>query len=194
MPEGNSKIMNGGQSGVNWDSAACNMILVNERMRFIDRHIENKQSDLFFAYVATSSAHAPNSPAKNHINGSPAENAKSAAHMGMLCEVDLVLGSSMKALEDRNSIEDAIIVFTSDNRGLGKGTGDTEFGHESNGGPRGIKGSLYEGGHCAPMIMQCDRGLPLGETCESIVRVRKNNTNNLSNCIVIPMELAFFIL
>ena len=185
MHEGNSKIINSGEGDINWDSIAHNMIVVNETIRFLDDHIENRQSDPFFAYVA-SSVHITHSPPRSYIDGSPIEDTQNTAHMDMLYEVDLVLGSLIKALEDRQLIEDTIIVFTSDNGGLGNVTGGAEFGHKSNGGLKGVKGSLNEGGHRIPMIMRYDRALQSGETRKNIVRVRNCVTNDLSHCITIP--------
>ncbi len=63
--------------------------------------------------------------------------------MDLLGEMDKVVGSLIKILEESNLIEDTIIIFTSDNGGLGPNHGSDLFGHHSNGPLRGNKGSIF---------------------------------------------------
>ena len=65
--------------------------------------------------------------------------------------------------------EDTIIIFASDNGGLGKRLGSDEYGHDSNGILRGAKGTIYEGGSRIPMIMRHDGTIPPNETSDSLV-------------------------
>lgn len=61
MPQGTSMINEKfeGEGDISWDSSAYNMILVNETMDFLDDHLENRNDDPFFAYVALGAAHIP---------------------------------------------------------------------------------------------------------------------------------------
>jgi arylsulfatase A-like enzyme len=61
MPQGTSMIRENyeGEGDISWDSSAYNMILVNETMDFLDDHLENRNDDPFFAYVALGAAHIP---------------------------------------------------------------------------------------------------------------------------------------
>jgi len=52
----------GGEGSNDWDSTAYNMILVNETIDFVDKHLESKPDDSFFAYVALGGVHIPHSP------------------------------------------------------------------------------------------------------------------------------------
>jgi len=75
----------------------------------------------------------------------------------MVSEVDLVVGSLTKMLEDRNLLDDTLIIFTSDNGGL-KGTTSAPYGHLPNGLLRGSKVQIWEGGHRVPLIMRHGSG------------------------------------
>jgi len=172
MPKGISKILESGEGDADWDSTAYNMLLVEETVRFLDDHLEKRPSDPFFAYFSLGSVDIPHSPPKRYIDGTPVEKTQLTSHMDMLYELDLVVGSLMKALKDRNLLEDTIVVFTSDNGGLGpKRSGGKKFGHHPNGDFRGSKGQLYEGAHRVPLIVRYDKGLPSGQTRESIVGI-----------------------
>jgi len=171
-PEGITTIQKSSQGDKNWDSAAYNMILVKETEHFLDEHLQDTPTKPFFAYVATGSAHGPYSPPDKYIDGTPVKNTQPTRHMDMLFELDLVVGSLVKALEDRKVIEDTIIVFVSDNGGSpDESTGDEEFSHYSNGPLKTAKGSLNEGGHHIPLIMRYDNGLPSGEKRDNLVGI-----------------------
>ena len=172
MPRGISKIISEGEGDINWDSTAYNMVVVNETLRFLDDHLESRSADPFFAYVATGSIHIPHTPATTYIDGTPVNGTQYANHMDMIYEVDLLVGTLMQALEDRNLINDAIIVFTSDNGGEGhKYTNSNEFGHLSNGPLRGHKGMLHEGGHRIPLIIRYDGVFPSGKKSNALVGI-----------------------
>ena len=51
-----------GEGSNDWDSTAYNMILVNETIGFVDKHLESKPENPFFAYVALGGVHIPHSP------------------------------------------------------------------------------------------------------------------------------------
>ena len=67
--------------------------------------------------------------------------------------------------------EDTIIIFASDNGGLGEGkdSGSVDYGHNSNGSLRGQKGTIYEGGSRIPMIIRHDGTIPPNKTRDSLV-------------------------
>jgi len=172
MPKGASKIDHEGEG--DWDSTACNMLLVNETIRFLDEHLSRRPTDPFFAYVATGSVHVPHSPPTTYIDGTPVNGTQYANHMDMIYEVDLVVGTSMQALEDRKLTKDTIIVFTSDNGGLSSESehgNSQKFGHLSSGLLRGCKSSLYEGGHRIPLIMRYDGVFPSGKKSNALVGI-----------------------
>lgn len=158
MPHGTSIITRGGEGDANWDSSAYNMILVNETTRFIDNHLAQNKSQPFFTYVALGSVHSPHSPPNQYIDGSPVKNEYPTGHLDLLLEMDKVVGSIVSLVEDRNISNDTIIIFTSDNGGLGRPQ-DVD-GHRTSGPLRGKKNMIYEGGHRVPLIIRYDHQFP----------------------------------
>jgi len=61
--------------------------------------------------------------------------------LDMLLEMDKVVGSLISAIEERNLTQDTIIIFTSDNGGLGN---SERFSHQTSGPLKGTKGSIYD--------------------------------------------------
>ena len=171
MSQGESEIKTSGEGDTDWDSSAYNMILVNETVDFLDNHLSNNQSNPFFAYVALGAVHVPHSPPFNYIDGSPVAGEYPNGHMDVLFEMDKVVGSLIQALEDRNLMNNTVVIFTSDNGGLGKKHANSaDFGHYSNGPLRGIKGEIYEGGTRIPLTIRWDNGsIPQGEKRNKLI-------------------------
>ena len=166
MPEGMSKINTAGDGAPDWDSTAYNMILVDETEKYLKRHMKMKPDQPFFTYVALGSVHVPHSPPDKYLDGSSIAGTYDNGHKDLLYEMDKVVGSLIQILEDEQLIEDTIIIFTSDNGGLGNERGVMG----SNGPLRGKKGSIYEGGHRIPMTIRWGNGIiPKGETRSHIV-------------------------
>ena len=171
MPFGTSEILGNGEGSTDWDSTAYNMILVNETEKFLERHVQNNNSSQpFFTYVSLGGVHIPHSPPDKYIDGSKISGQYKTNHMDLLGEMDKVLGSLIKILEEKELLKDTIIVFTSDNGGVGLKSGSFREGHKSSGPLRGNKGSIYEGGHRIPMVIRWDNGMiPRGETRDRVV-------------------------
>mmetsp|Transcript_8380 Transcript_8380/g.10603 ORF Transcript_8380/g.10603 Transcript_8380/m.10603 type:complete len:570 (-) Transcript_8380:138-1847(-) len=162
-----------GEGAAEWDSTAYNMRLVNETKIFLDSHLASSDKP-FFGYVALGSVHTPHSPPDKYIDGSTVSGKYPTRHMDLLGEMDKVVGSLVEALDERQLLEDTIIIFTSDNGGLGGNNGceeaghngseeaghncSEEAGHNGSGPLRDQKGSIYEGGHRVPLIMRWDKG------------------------------------
>lgn len=171
MPRGTSIISNKefGEGDPNWDSSAYNQILVEETKTFIGDHLEAHEDDPFFAYVALGSVHVPHSP-PDLYDGEEIAGKYPTKHLDVLLEMDKVVGSLVSFIENKGLAEDTIIVFASDNGGLGRGIGtDPSLGHESNGPLRGSKGMVYEGGHRIPLIIRHDNHFPAGEERDRVV-------------------------
>ena len=169
---GVSKIENEGEGAIEWDSSAYNMILANETEKFIDNQVETNPEQPFFTYVALGGVHTPHSPPDKYIDGTPIAGVHDTAHMDVLAEVDLVVGTIMNKLKEKGILEDTIVVFTSDNGGLGTNTGSDSVynGHYSGGPLRAEKSSIYEGGHRVPMTIRWDNGnVPKGEKRSHII-------------------------
>ena len=146
MPHGTSIVQKNksGEGEKDWDSSAYNMIVVNETQSFIEDHLRNNGDAPFFAYVALGTAHEPHSPPDEYLDGTKVADVYQTRHMDMLLEMDKAVGTIVDLIETKNLAEDTIIIFTSDNGGLGprKGT-DPALGHHSSGPLRGSKGELW---------------------------------------------------
>lgn len=100
--------------------------------------------------------HVPHSPPDQYLDGSKVAGEYENKHLDMLLEMDKVVGSLVSSLEERGLAKDTLIIFSSDNGGLGS------F-HYPNRFLRGHKGQIWEGGHRVPLIMRYDGVLPQGE-------------------------------
>lgn len=190
MSQGFSSIIKGGEGAADWDSSAYNMILVNETEDFLNRHLEQNADTPFFTYVALGGVHVPHSPPDFYLDGEKIAGEQPTAHMDVLKEMDKVVGSMIQILEDKELIKDTIIVFASDNGGLGGKNGSRDAEHYSSGPLRAAKGSIYEGGHRIPMTLRWDNGMiPKGETRPQIVGLNDLYAT-LCDLVNIPVPLG----
>ena len=159
---GESIIAKAGEGDPNWDSTEYNTRLVKEVDDFLEDH---DTKDPFFLYVGLGQVHAPHSPPKYYIDGTPVAGTFSHPHLDMLYEMDLVVGSMISSIEDRGLMNNTLIIFTSDNGGL------VHFGHRDEFGRhfRGGKNTIWEGGHTVPMIMRYDGIIPADEKRTGLV-------------------------
>jgi hypothetical protein len=157
--EGTTWIKTSGEGDRHWDSSAYNKIIFNETEAFLEDHVTNHAQDPFFAYVALGAVHVPHSPPDRYFDGTPIAGSHDNGHLDVLYEMDKIVGSLVKSLEERQLLEDTIIIFTSDNGGLGKKhTTSMNYGHLSNGYLRGSKGQIWEGGTRVPLLIRWDKG------------------------------------
>ena len=156
-----------GEGDVDWDSSAFNMIVVNETSKFIDKHMNENPDQPFFTYVSLVAVHIPHSPPYRYLDGSSVRKVYKTRHLDMLLEMDKVVGSIVKLIEDRKLADETIIMFTSDNGGLR--TKSRRYGHHISGPLRAEKGSIYEGGHRVPLIMRYDKQFQANATIHDMV-------------------------
>ncbi|WP_139955788.1 arylsulfatase [Flavicella sediminum] len=130
-----------------------------------------KQKDKpFFCYLSTNAAHSPyfvadkySDPYKENVD------VPNAAFYGLIANVDENIGKLVAYLESINLKDNTIIIFTTDN---GTAKGAKVEGHRldgfvvkgNNAGMRGIKASMYEGGHRVPLFIHWkDGGITTGK-------------------------------
>lgn len=116
----------------------------------------------FFVYLATNAMHAPflvpDGYAAPYLRqGIPDSRAR---FYGMIANFDENLGRLFQRLEDQSLADDSIVIFTSDH-GTAAGF-DATTGDGYNAGMRGVKGSVYEGGHRVSFLMRWPGQLPAG--------------------------------
>ncbi|QGY46212.1 sulfatase-like hydrolase/transferase [Maribellus comscasis] len=136
-------------------------LITQNANNFISRH----QSEPFFLYIAHEAPHYPyqdrNSRAdrspggKNGIDFRPhgSEKNPSAIYKTMIEIMDEDIGSVLNTLKNYGLYENTVVIFFSDN-------GAPQIGN--NGKLRGFKGSVWEGGHRVPAIIQWPGHIPEG--------------------------------
>lgn len=127
--------------------------------------IEQRTGAPFFAYVAFTSPHLPHCTAPEFRGRSGMGN-----YGDFMLETDHRVGQILDALERTGVAADTLVVFTSDN-GPENNWRDWEriYGHRSNGGWRGGKRDLFEGGHRVPFIVRWPAVVPAGARSGALV-------------------------
>jgi arylsulfatase A-like enzyme len=86
----------------------------------------------------------------------------------MIARLDLAVGRILEELDRLGLREATIVLFTSDNGPQFSGEGDQSI-HRYNGGFRGSKGQVFEGGIRVPAIVRWPGGLPQGRRIDGMV-------------------------
>ncbi len=143
--------------------------------------IKKSKANPFFIYYATTIPHAALQAPPEWIAKFPTEwdpkpylgtngylptPRPRATYAAMIAYLDYTVGELRKTLEEQGIADRTLICFTSDNGATFNGGVDTEF-FNSNGGLRGKKMSLYEGGIREPFIAWCPGVVPAGKTIDA---------------------------
>lgn len=136
------------------------------------KYISENKDKPFFCYLSTNAAHSPyfvddkySDPYKDNAN------IPNAAFYGLLANVDENIGKLVAYLKSIELMDNTIIIFTTDNgtaagakmaKGEDRLDGFIENGY--NAGMRGVKASMYEGGHRVPLFIHWkDGGISTGK-------------------------------
>ncbi|GJM34967.1 MAG: N-acetylgalactosamine-6-sulfatase [Saprospiraceae bacterium] len=138
----------------------CTDIWFNETKQYITQQKDKP----FFVYLATNAAHSPYFVDDTYSAPySDNENIHHAPFYGMLSNIDENIGKLVDYLKSMKLMDNTILIFTTDN---GTAQGAKVEGHRldgfvvkgNNAGMRGIKASMYEGGHRVPLFLHWKDG------------------------------------
>ncbi|QGJ71107.1 Aryl-sulfate sulfohydrolase [Planctomycetales bacterium 10988] len=145
--------------------------LTDKAVDFIDRH----QDETFFLYLPHFAVHVPLAAKEDYIKRfekKPVDEGHNhATYAAMIASVDDSVGRVMDQLEKLNLTEETLLLFSSDNGGVGgyliPGT-DQRKGTTDNQPLRGGKGMLYEGGIRVPTVAAWPGVIPAGSSCDEV--------------------------
>lgn len=172
---GDTRILTTGIGLPDWNTRAVGATLLSRARYFIEQSAGSP--DPFFLLLSTQSVHSPHKPPVR-IGSKIISGASGLGSRGdMLLEVDAVVDSVVRKLKQEGVYRDTLIIFTSDNGGLTV-PAERRAGHDTSGGFRGDKGTIYEGGHRVPLIMKWGKRafgrspLPRGKAINALVGIQ----------------------
>ena len=151
--------------------------LTEEGVGFIERAAP--EDDPFFLYLPLNAPHVPMVP-NDHFRDST----DLGLYGDFVAQIDWTVGQVLDALERTGASENTLVIFTSDNGSYMGGLPNhmsndhTENPrafyyrydtHQSNGGWFGLKGTINEGGHRVPLLLQWPRKIEAGSTVDATV-------------------------
>jgi arylsulfatase A-like enzyme len=150
----------GGPMLPGWSLEAVLPRLADEAAAFVTAQAESDKP--FFLYYALTSTHTPIAPSKE-FQGKSGLN----AYADWLMETDWAVAKVLDALDRSGQAENTLVIFSADNGPtepkfqkdlIGKGC---DLIHQF----RGLKRSVYEGGHRVPYIVRWPGVIPPGSSC-----------------------------
>lgn len=141
--------------------------LTDRALDFIERH----KGEPFFLYLPHYGVHSPYQAKQNliqHFKDKPAAGGHhDPTYAAMIASVDESVGRVMKKLDELGLAENTLVIFSSDNGGVG-GYGSVgltgKLGITGNAPLKGGKGTLYEGGVTVPWIFRWKGHIEPGRT------------------------------
>jgi arylsulfatase A-like enzyme len=127
-------------------------------IEFMEKHRESRPYDPFFIYLPLSIPHVPWLPPAE-FSGTSEEGPRG----DQVVLFDWCVGQLMESLDRLGVADNTLIVVSSDN-----GPRQGRNGHDSSGGLRGGKGSIYEGGHRVPFVVRWPARVQAGVTSDAL--------------------------
>lgn len=160
--------MTGGKAAL-WKDEDMANTLEKQAVKFI----ETNKDRPFFLYLATHDIHVPRVPHPRFKGSSQA-----GVRGDVIQEFDATVGVVLDALDRLKLADNTLVIVTSDNGGVldpngpdtvHAGTILSNNGHLFNGVLRGVKGSVFEGGHRVPFIARWPGKTPPGKTSHELI-------------------------
>ncbi len=130
-------------------------IVVDEAIQWMEAA---DKEDPFFLYVAFHEPHAKIASPPELVAQYHEENASRNNYLANIHNLDIAAGRLLEALDEQGHRENTIVVFASDNGSLHD---------DSNGGFRGQKSMLYEGGIREPGVIRWPAKIEAGQTSDA---------------------------
>ena len=124
--------------------------ITTHALAFLEEHVAREEEQPFFLYVPLTSPHLPHCPAPEFLGRSEV-----GVYGDFLLETDHRLGQLLDALDRHELARDTLVIWTSDN-GPERNHRDwvERYAHHGNGGLRGEKRDVWEGGHRVPFAVR----------------------------------------
>ena len=137
--------------------------LTEEAVSFIER--EGQTDEPFFLYLPLTSPHVPLAPDEDFAGLTGL-----GPYADVVAQVDWTVGRVLDALNRVGARDDTLVIFTSDNGSFMGGIPVPNHAHhQPNGGWRGGKGTIHEGGHRVPLLMHWPQGIEAGSAVAATV-------------------------
>ncbi|HTU89019.1 MAG TPA: arylsulfatase [Gemmataceae bacterium] len=122
------------------------------------------QNNPFFLYLALTGPHTPWMPTAEFRGKS-----KAGYYGDFVAQVDAGVGRLLQALDDGKLSDNTLVIFTSDNGAHWLPEDIEKWGHRANGGLRGQKADIWEGGHRVPFLARWPGRIAAGSTSKELI-------------------------
>lgn len=136
-----------GPGDSNWEARELGKILSAKAVDFIKAGAEKEAP--FFLYYCSPTVHLPHCP-PDQFDGRKVKGSTVSDHLDMTADLDMQVKRIVDALKTSGQFENTLIVFSSDNGGLGDFKATKAIGYRPNAQWNGQKNSPLEGGHRVP--------------------------------------------
>lgn len=149
-----------GRIATGFSHEGCLPRLTDEAVAFVEDAAAGEAP--FFLYFPMTAPHTPWVPTEEFHGASGA-----GWYGDFVAMVDASIGRVLAALDEAGLAEDTLVLVTSDNGAHWPDADVATFGHDANGGLRGQKADIWEGGHRVPFLVRWPGRIPAGGTSDA---------------------------